>query len=64
MTEEEKAELREWIDWEGGFSGLLDHGVDLENDIPQDIRQAWEKMTERYVAFREIADEIGALIEY
>ena len=57
-------ELRDWIDWEGGYAGLIQHGVDLEEDIPEEIRQLWVEMTQAYEAFDVARQRVNEVVGY
>lgn len=57
-------EFAEWIDYEGGYTGLLEHGLDVEEDVPEDVRELWTQLEGAYVVFRGIADQISEIIDF
>lgn len=61
---DEYQELRDWIDWEGGYDGLLQHGVDVDEDIPEAVRPLWREMEAAWRLFEIAKDKVNALVGY
>lgn len=51
------------IDWEGGLTGALDYGLSTDDyDIPEDVAEKWDEITEFFDEFESLSGEFWALI--
>lgn len=54
------------IEWEGGITGILDYGErDIEDyDIPDELKEAWAEMAERYADFESEMEIVSDLLNH
>ena len=59
-----RVEVANKVDWEGGFDHVLDWGLRVE-DLPVDdkeLREAWRELEITYLAFQQASDEVIDLL--
>lgn len=62
---ENRAAVRDKIDWEGGLTGALDYGLDV-HDMPEgdtELCEAWDKLATAYRALAPLTAAVEKLLE-
>lgn len=57
-------DFRDWVDDEGGYQSLWNHGVHFENDVPDEIKDDWTELSSLFEKVDEVQRRISAKIGF